>query len=151
MQGELWKHQYIIKVFKMHIPFLRDTGFEGWFSTHFQNYSLFAFSMTLLRFFGHEAAVMPLWPYNSKPLSIMSKRIYRFSTFYNRFIKSTLHSYLHARPCPSASYELPLYFHTHAHTHTRCTLTQTLVIYQLLRLPLIASVPDLCLSPLESS
>ncbi|KAM3179178.1 hypothetical protein ACTXT7_001129 [Hymenolepis weldensis] len=43
-------------------------------------------SMTILRFFVHEAAVTFLWPYGSKPLSVMSKRAYRFPSFYNRFV-----------------------------------------------------------------
>lgn len=91
----------------------------------------------------YEAAVMSWYPYDSIPLSIMSKRAYRFPSFYNRpsHFKVHLHSYPHTRPWPSDPYKLPLYF-----THTRYTRLSC----RLLCFPLISSVPYfafICLIP----
>ncbi|KAM3174979.1 hypothetical protein ACTXT7_009427 [Hymenolepis weldensis] len=43
-------------------------------------------------------------PYDAKPLSVMSKRVYRFPPFYNRLVSLKVHcTHPYARPCPGDS------------------------------------------------
>ncbi|KAM3171295.1 hypothetical protein ACTXT7_016899 [Hymenolepis weldensis] len=88
---------------------------------------------------------MSSWPYESKPSSVTSKRVYRFLLpsiivpFHSKYAALLPH----ARTCPIDS---PTTNHnTHHASHT----THALVIHRLLRFPLIALLPHLSLSRLN--
>ncbi|KAM3183205.1 hypothetical protein ACTXT7_010804 [Hymenolepis weldensis] len=89
------------------------------------------------------ATVMSLCTYDSKPPSVMSKRVYRFPPFYNHPISIKVHR---TNVLTRVLAQVTRINYLGISTHTHDMNVDTRASYRLLRFPLISFVPHLSLT-----